>query len=49
MYKLTKINKYLLEPERTGFLGHLLLNLLNVKNAKLILIGSLNFKHYLIG
>ncbi len=43
---LKLINKYLLDPEGTGFLSHLLLNLLNVKNAILILIGSLNFKHF---
>ncbi len=43
------INTYLLEPEGSYFLNHLLLNLLNVKNAKLILIGSLNFEHFRIG
>ncbi len=39
------INKYLLESAGIGFLSHLLLNILTVKNATLIRIGSLNCKH----
>ncbi len=42
-------NKYLLEAEGTGFLSQVLLNLLNMKNAMLILIGLLNFTHFLFG